>query len=238
MTDFAGQSLDKAGPSTPFQVIGLSQVPNVGDIITDTAQASSDITSNTAQAAAINQEIPNIILKADVQGSLEAILASIKDEANVVSASVGMVSDTDIQNAASTGSEIIGFNSKMPSIVAKLAEVDKVTFTNFKIIYQLFDYLKELKAKKAQTLGPKYIEVGQAQVAKVYNFSGTIVYGCVCTQGKIKKGDLINGSTVTSLKSNKQDVDEVKKDQEFGLVLSPNLDLKAGDIIIAQSQIT
>lgn len=237
MTDFASQNLNEASPSTPFQVIGLAMVPNVGDIITNQPQESTDANAGTATSSAINLEIPNIILKADVQGSLEAILASIKDQVNVVSASVGMVTDTDIQNAASTGSEIIGFNSKMPTTVAKLAEVDKVTFTNFKIIYQLFDHLNELKAQKTESLGPKYVEVGQAQVAKVYNFSGTIVYGCLCTQGKIKKGDLINSSLVTSLKSAKQDVEEVKKDQEFGLVLTPDPDLKSGDIIIAQSQV-
>ncbi len=235
MTDYSGKSIELATPSTPFQVIGLSQVPNVGDLITNIAQTKQATTGQDTGSFEVNVDKPNIILKTDVQGSLEAIIASIKDEANVISASVGMVSDTDIENATATHSEIVGFNTKMGSNVSKLAEVEKVKFTNFKIIYQLFDYLKELKLKPIEAQGPKYIEMGQAKVAKVFNFGGTIVYGCVCTSGKIRKNDLIGESKITSVKIGKDDVEEVKKDQEFGMILTPNPDLKAGDIIIAQS---
>lgn len=235
MTDYSGKSLDVATPSTPFQVIGLSQVPNVGDIITDSPVKKEIGAGVDTGSFEVNEEKPNIILKADVQGSLEAIIASIRDEANVISASVGMVSDTDIQNAVATGSEIIGFNSKMSANVSKLAEVEKVKFSNFRIIYQLFDYLKELKEEKIANRAPRLVENGQAKVLKVFNFGGTIVYGCLCTSGKIKKGDLVQNATITSLKAGKEDVEEVKKDQEFGMVASPDPDFKAGDIIVAQS---
>lgn len=235
MTDYSGKSISVAGPSTPFQVIGLSKVPNVGDVITNTSQTKQATVEADLGSYVINEDKPNIILKTDVQGSLEAIIASIKDEANVLYASVGMVTDTDIQNATATKSEIIGFNTKMGSNVSKLAEVENVKFTNFRIIYQLFDYLKEQKVQKIAAQAPKLIENGQAKVVKVYNFSGTIVYGCICTSGKVRKGDLVQDSTITSLKAGKEDVLEVKKDQEFGLVLSPSIDLKAGDIIVSQS---
>jgi translation initiation factor IF-2 len=235
MTDYAGKSILSAGPSTPFQVIGLSQVPNVGDIIANVSQVKQTSAVQDTGSYEVNVDKTNIILKTDVQGSLEAIIASIKDEANVISASVGMVSDTDIQNASATKSEIVGFNTKMGPNVAKLAEVEKVKFTNFKIIYQLFDYLKDLKVKVIEAQGPKYTEIGQAKVVKVFNFGGTIIYGCICTSGKIRKGDLVQMSKVTSLKVGKEDMAEVKKDQEFGLAITPNIDLKAGDIIVSQS---
>jgi translation initiation factor IF-2 len=235
MTDYSGKSIEVASSSTPFQVIGLSQVPNVGDIISNSTQVKENATDQDTGSFIVNEEKPNIILKTDVQGSLEAIIASIKDEVNVISASVGMISDTDIQNAVATNSEIIGFNTKMGSNVAKLAEVEKVKFTNFRIIYQLFDYLKELKSIKDKAQAPKLLENGQAKVLKIFNFSGTIVYGCICTSGKFRKGDLVGSSVVTSLQSGKEDLQEVKKDQEFGLVLTPKADIKVGDIIISQS---
>lgn len=236
MSDYNGNNINQATPSTPFQVIGLSQVPPVGDLITNQPQELSDPSSKVVNNTEINPELPNIILKADVQGSLEAILNQLVDKVNVTSSSVGFVTDTDIQNAVATKSEIIGFNSKMASSVSKLAEVDKVKFTNFNIIYKLFDYLDELKQTKEDELGPKIVEVGQAKVLKVFNFKGTIIYGCICTSGKLKIGNLVKDSVISSLKSGKDDVSEVKKDQEFGLALTPSLNLESGDIITALTE--
>lgn len=232
MVDYKGNAINEASPSTPFQVIGLAKVPNVGDIMSAEVQQES-ILQSAKVATEIDNDKPTIILKADVQGSLEAILASIKDQANVVAASVGMVSDTDIQTAISSGAEILGFNVKMASNVIRLAEIEKVKFTNFRIIYQLFDYLKEVGAKKIVDQGPKVIEMGQAKVLKVFNFSGVIVYGCLVTSGKIRIGDMIQNSKITSIKMNKADIEEAKKDQEIGLVVTPTIELKAGDIMTA-----
>ena len=234
MVDFKGKALLEASPSVPFQVIGLSSVPGVGDIITNTVSPvgaiheSPDIENNP-----LDSEKPTILLKADVQGSLEAILGSISDQANIISATVGNITDTDIQTALAAGAEILGFNVRIGSNVAKLAEMEKVRFTNFRIIYQLFDYLKDVQEKKTIAQGPKIIETGQATVLKVFNFKGTIVYGCLVTSGKIKLGDTVQTAKVSSLQVGKTSVDEVKKDQEFGLVLTPPIDLKTGDIMSA-----
>jgi len=233
MLDYSGKLLTKATPSTPFQVIGFAKVPNVGDIITS-KPCTNQKTKNTFGASdIICEEIPTIILKADVQGSLEAISENIKDKANIVSSSVGMVTDSDIETALSTKAEILGFNSKMSSSVARLAEIEHVKFTNFKIIYQLFDYLKELQETKSSESSPKVITTGEASVLKIFNFAGTIVYGCNIISGKFKIGDTIGNSKITSLKIGKEDVLEAKKDQECGLVLTPNIEFKTGDIMTA-----
>ena len=166
---------------------------------------------------------------------MEAILGTIKDQANIIASSVGNVSDTDVQTASSASAEILGFNVRLSSSVVKLAEIEKVKFTNFRIIYQLFDYLKELQEKKTVAMGPKIIESGTATVLKVFNFGGTIVYGCLVTSGKFKLGDKIQNSKIASIQLGKANVDEVKKDQEFGVVIDPLLDFKPGDIIIFQS---
>jgi translation initiation factor IF-2 len=233
MTDFSGKLLDKATPSTPFQVIGFSDVPHVGDIITSGPCEDKSDKSSFGASDIIDEEKPIIILKADVQGSLEAIAQTLKDQANIVGSSVGQVTDSDIETAIATKAEILGFNVKMPAPVARLAEIEHVKFSNFRIIYQLFDYLKELQEKKQSQAAPKVITVGEAKVLKVFNFGGTIVYGCLVTSGKLSLGDTILTSQITSLQVGKANVEEVKKDQECGLVLSPSLDLKAGDIMLS-----
>ncbi len=236
MVDFKGKALLEASPSVPFQVVGLSDVPGVGDIITNSSLrgAEGDVAiPDVGVENPLDSEKPTILLKADVQGSLEAILGSISDQANIISATVGNITDTDIQTALAAGAEILGFNVRIGSNVAKLAEMEKVRFTNFRIIYQLFDYLKDVQEKKTIAQGPKIIETGQATVLKVFNFKGTIVYGCLVTSGKIKLGDAVQTAKVSSLQVGKASVDEVKKDQEFGLVLTPPIDLKTGDIMSA-----
>ncbi|HCQ31723.1 TPA: translation initiation factor IF-2 [Candidatus Collierbacteria bacterium] len=254
MIDYTGKTLLEATPSTPFQVIGLSVVPIVGDLLTSTPILSSvgaihespDISPGVAipvqtsslrgaedDATTPNSEKPTILLKADVQGSLEAILGSIKDQANVIYSSVGNVSDADIQTASSSKAEILGFNIHISSSVAKLAEIEKIKFSNFRIIYQLFDYIKDLQEKKTIAQGPKIIETGQATILKVFNFGGTIVYGCVVISGKIKITDKIQNSRISSLQANKSEVSEVKKDQEFGITLIPPIEFKPGDIMTA-----
>lgn len=233
MTDFAGKSLSKAPPSTPFQVIGFASVPNVGDIITSEPCKDEFKKSTFGASDVINEEKPTIILKADVQGSLEAISETIKDQANIVSSSVGLVTESDIETAIATKAEILGFNSKMSASVVRLAEIEHVKFTNFHIIYQLFDYLKELQEHKNAQAEPKVITIGEAKVLKVFNFSGTIVYGCLITSGKIKIGDTMGNSKITSIQVGKANVEEVKKDQECGLVLTPYFEYKTGDIMTA-----
>jgi translation initiation factor IF-2 len=233
MMDFSGKSIGKAGPSTPFQVIGFDKVPNVGDIIKSAPCKDQSAKTTFGASDVISEEIPTIILKADVQGSLEAISENLKDKANIVASSVGLVTDSDIETAIATKAEILGFNSKMSASVARLAEIEHVKFTNFHIIYQLFDYLKELQADKTAHAAPKVITIGEAKVLKVFNFSGTIVYGCLITSGKFKIGDTVGTSKVTSLKVGKEDVVEAKKDQECGLVISPNTEYKPGDIMTA-----
>ena len=233
MLDFSGKSIDKATPSTPFQVIGFDKVPNIGDIITSEPCEDQTKKSTFGAADTISEDIPTIILKADVQGSLEAISENIKDKANIVSSSVGLVTDSDIETAIATKAEILGFNVKMSAPVARMAEIEHIKFSNFKIIYQLFDYLKELQEKKTSQAAPKVVTVGEAKVLKVFNFGGTIVYGCLITSGKMKLGDTIGDSKIISLKIGKADVEEAKKDQECGLVLSPNTEYKTGDIMTA-----
>lgn len=232
-----GKSLSEAGPSVPCQVLGFLKVPGVGDHITTAPGVIQTLTPQASKNApsVVDESLrPNIILKADVVGSLEAIIGSLPENVNIVSSSVGSVTESDVQLAVADHAVIVCFNAKANAIVTRLAEVEKVTIVNFGIIYELFDYLKEL----VENLGKaNQVEVlGEAKIVKTFPFNDQIVYGSLVTSGRIRIGDKVgDNAKVISIRIGKESLKEVKKDQECGIILEPNLDLKPGDSIIAHN---
>ena len=228
----AGENISLALPSTPVQVLGFESAPSVGDLITtlpgQAATPVSVVLGRTTSVTEIKQAA--VIIKADVAGSLEAILGSLPENVNVISSSVGGVTESDIQLAIGNKAVIICFNVKAAGTVAKLASVEKVKIVSFGIIYELFDCLKELVG---QVQKEDQVEVvGEAKVLKTFPFDNQIVYGCLVTSGKIRLGDKVAESKVVSLRVGKETVKEAKKDTECGLILEPQLDYKIGDVII------
>ncbi len=223
-----------APPATPVQILGFEQVPQVGDIITTEKTVivpKGAILGKSVSVSLGKSEKPNIIIKADVAGSLEAILGSLPDTVNIVASTVGAVTESDIQMASADHATIVCFNVKAAGTVAKLADVEKVEVVTFGIIYELFDFIKELseRAGKAEALRI----IGEAKVVKTFPFNNQIVYGCLVTSGKIRTGDLVGEkSKIVSLRMGKEVVREAKKDQECGIILEPTLDYKVGDVII------
>ena len=221
-------------------------MPSIGDLITtrpgaDAVLAPAVLGKTTNVTAEVKQA--NVIVKADVTGSLEAILGSLPENINVVSSGVGGVTESDVQSAVGNGAVIICFNVKAAGTVAKLASVEKIKVVTFGIIYELFDYLKEL-VEAIQKEGRVEV-VGEAKVLKTFPFNNQIVYGCLVTSGRIRLGDKVGlpadasrqtmqagESKVVSLRVGKETVKEAKKDTECGLILEPQLDYKVGDVII------
>ncbi len=228
----SGENLGLATPATPVQVLGFEPVPSIGDLITTvpglTATSVSTVLGKTTTSPEVKQAA--VIIKADVAGSLEAILGSLPENVNVISSSVGGVTESDIQLAIGNGAIIVCFNVKAAGTVAKLASVEKVKVVSFGIIYELFDYLKEL-VEAVQKEGRVEV-VGEAKVLKTFPFNNQIVYGCLVTSGKIRLGDKVADSKIISLRVGKEATKEAKKDTECGLILEPQLDYKAGDVII------
>lgn len=231
----SGENLGSATPSTPVQVLGLESVPSVGSLIT-TIPGQADVTSaptvlgKTTPVTAAEVKQANVLIKADVAGSLEAILGSLPENVKVISSSVGGVTESDIQSAISNEAVIVCFNVKAAGTVAKLASVEKVKVVGFGIIYELFDYLKEL-VEAVQKEGRIEV-IGEAKVLKTFPFNSQIVYGCLVTSGKIRLGDKAGESKIASLRVGKEAVKEAKKDTECGLILEPQLDYQVGDVII------
>jgi len=228
-----GEPAQEALPSTPIQIIGFKTTPSVGDIITNKPSDLAQIKQNQKVKMKLDPEKPNLIIKAAVQGGLEAVLDRIKEKINLISAGVGPVTGSDIEIATINNAKILGFNSQISASVKKLAATEGVSFKNFSIIYHLFEYVDELAKQKKSPPPPK--ETGQVKIKKIFNIKGQVIFGGVVLKGKVSLGDLVNGSKIVSLESSKESLEVVKKGQEFGFILKPSLDIKEEEVIITHS---
>lgn len=232
-----GETVSQAGPSLPVEILGLSEVLPVGSII----GSQINKLQVKSQAPTTAPGVIKLILKADVLGSLEAILASLNPQAEILISGTGEISESDILAAAPLDIPVIGFNVRISGSVAKLAEIEKVKIKTFNIIYELLDYV-DLLVQKA--LNPRAHEkiVGEAEIAAEFDMNNTHVAGCKCAAGVIAKsdqlhllrnGEIIQDLRIRDMKSGKSDIGQVKAGGEFGCVFSGKVDFKIGDRIIA-----
>ena len=227
-----GENIKEALPSTPVEILGLSSVPEVGSALGSTHPHPKPTTHNPQPTT--GSDSLNLIVRADVAGSLEAIINSLPKEIGILSSGTGDVTESDVDLAKTSSSHIVGFNVKVPPSVAKLSEIEKVPVHSFKIIYELLDEVKKLITKPpAETI------LGQADIIAEFTMNSDHVAGCRATSGVINKSAKIRVvrtglvSKIKSLKSSKSDVLSVKSGAEFGAVFSPSVDFKVGDDIMA-----
>ncbi|RDV82517.1 translation initiation factor IF-2 [Ammonifex thiophilus] len=266
MIDDRGRKLSQAGPSTPVEVLGFSEVPEAGEtfVVVEERLAKQIVEKRLAKKQAEEaqarakmlledvyqrikegqiKELP-LVVKADVQGSLEAIcraLSQLRTEevgVNIIHAGVGAITETDIMLASASGAIIIGFNVRPDVNARKALEKEKVDVRLYQVIY---DAIKDVKAALSGLLEPEYREVllGRAEVRKTFHVSrlGTIA-GCYVQEGKvtrdaqvrvIRDGVVIHTGKVSSLKRFKDDVKEVSQGFECGLMIENFNDIKEGD---------
>jgi translation initiation factor IF-2 len=235
--DFEGKSLTEALPSQPVEILGLNLTPEVGSVISDKPVSGPSASQKPKSDTAPSEKKINLIIKADVAGSLEAIIAHLPPEIEVIASGTGDITENDILLADTSKSRVIGFNLKPSGSITKLAETEKVSLKTFPIIYELFDYLNDL-------LHPEVTEKikGTAAVLADFKINSDRIAGCRCTEGVLTKSDtvrversgqVIGTSRIKSLKIGKNDVQSVKPGAEFGAILSPYVDFKIGDAIIA-----
>ena len=267
-----GQQVKSAGPSTPVQVLGFSEPPFAGDemrVARDLANART-LGEARAQRARLVGQHPvagssgarledlfeqiqrgetatlNVVLKADVQGSLEACTESLKklerDDVKLVLVhrGVGGITENDVQLAKASNATIIGFNVRPDKRSRELAESEGVQIRTYEIIYKL---IEEIEAAMLGLLSPVYEEIvtGEAEVREVFRvprigaIAGCFVRDGVITRGSkvrfLREGTIIWKGSITSLKRFKDDAREVASGFECGVGLSDYQDLKSGDII-------
>ena len=272
MTDDLGREIKKALPSTPVEIIGLNDVPIAGDIfkafdnekkarqIAETRLNKKIASERNATGAAMSlddlarqieegevQEV-NVIVKADVQGSAEAVKASLEKidvegvRVNVIRSQAGAITESDILLASASHAVIYGFNVRPNALVRKKAEEEGIDIRLHNIIYKA---LEEMENAMKGMLAPVYEEViiGQAEVRQIYKVSkvGTIA-GCMVTDGCLRKecgvrlirdGVVVYTGKLGSLKRFQNDAKEVSNGYECGLTIENFNDIKVDDIIEA-----
>ena len=271
MFDDSGKKIKSAGPSIPVEVLGLSEVPAAGDRFTvvkdektarnmaearkEKIRQESFATSHRVSLEDLYSQIKegsvkelSVIVKADVQGSVEAIKASLEKlstddvKVRVIHGAVGAISETDITLAAASNAIVIGFNVRPDNNAVAASERDGVEVKTYRVIY---DAIEDIKSAMIGMLDPEYKEVvlGTAEIRAIYKISnvGTIAGGYVLT-GKlvrnadvrvIREGIVIFESKLASLKRFKDDVKEVNAGYECGFSVEKFNDIKEGDIIEA-----
>ena len=271
MTDDKGRAVKSAGPSVPVEITGLAEVPSAGDtfnavadeklareLVEQRKQEAKEESFKQYQKVTLDnlfsqisegeiKELP-IIVKADVQGSVEAVKQSLEKISNdevkvkVIHGGVGAISESDVMLANASGAIIVGFNVRPDPVAKENAERDGVDLRTYRVIY---DAIEEIQDAMKGMLAPKYVETDTArvEVRQVYKVTGVgAVAGCYVVSGKISRNDLvrvvrdgivISEDKMSSLKRFKDNVKEVAAGFECGITLEKFSDFKEGDIFEA-----
>ncbi|MBO2518921.1 translation initiation factor IF-2 [Limnochorda sp.] len=261
-----GEPMEEAGPATPVEVLGFQDVPEAGDLLEVVADERE--ARQRAEAIAAERQLPeakggvvtlsqlatrgqaevkelNLVLKADVQGTLEAVRQSLErlstDEVrvNVIHGAVGGISETDVTLAQASEAVVLGFNVRPDGAARRAAERAGVEIRTYTVIYQAID---DVKAALEGMLEPEMEEqvVGVAEVRQIFHVPGGTVGGCYVTEGEIRRGAkarllrdgvVVHDGVIASLRRYKDDVRTVSQGYECGVGFEKFHDLKEGDVI-------
>ena len=271
MTDARGRKITEAGPSVPVEITGMGEVPGAGDdfhAVDDERMARTLVEQrkheNKMAASASSQKVTlddlfsqiqqgelkdlNIIVKADVQGSAEAVKASLEKLSNeevrvrVIHCAVGAINESDAMLASTSNAIIVGFNVRPDANAKDYAARMKVDMRMYRVIY---DCINEMEAAMKGMLAPKFkeVELGQAEVRNVFRITGVgMVAGCYVTNGKMQRGAqmrllrdniVIYDGAIASLQRFKDSVKEVAQGNECAITFEKFQDIKEGDVIEA-----
>jgi len=266
--DDKGARLDKAAVGEAVEILGFEKVPGVGEIVTKKGETIDSVAhSEVVSPASVNplstpdhvqfrsgqeampmpedflneEEVPtlSVVLCADNQGSLEAIVRSLPEEINIALAKTGDITTTDILLAKSISAIVLGFNTKIRPEIMKFAAQEKVLAKNYKIIYELISEVKDVLEGKQLALVEEIY--GRAKILASFPFEKTKVLGIKVLEGRVARGDrvrlirkeeIIGESTINSVRLGKNVASKIGEGQEGGVILSPFLDFTIGDMLI------
>jgi translation initiation factor IF-2 len=272
MTDYRGQRLTEAGPSSPVEILGLSDVPAAGDAVEwrpdeRTAREDAEVRALDERNRTIVQKARgitlsdlrrlqqeeglkelNLIIKADVQGSVEAVKGMLEKvrneevEAHIILSGVGQITKADVDLGAASGAIVVGFNVKPEGEAKREAEKRHVEIRTYTIIYEL---IEDIEAAVKGMLEPKFEEshLGTAEIRLRMQFSKKgVIAGCYITEGKVTRNakcrvrrgrELIYTGSLSTLKHFKDDVREVTLGMECGMTFDDWEDFQEGDMVEA-----
>jgi len=245
LLDYNGKTIKSASPSTPVEILGFTQTPAVGTIITSQKEELVSKTEVITPAPETNTsddiiKLP-LVVKADVQGTLEALISTLPSEVQLVSSGIGAVSENDVFLAANTKAQIFAFNNTAPKFIKNMADNENVRIFESKIIYEIIENIQD---QVLHLLEPTIDETftGEGTIKAEFKINKVRIAGLTCTKGEIKKGDqihlqrdgkIIKDTKVDSIQQGKDSVEKVKQGQECGLTFKPYVDFKVNDVIIA-----
>jgi translation initiation factor IF-2 len=269
MSDFRGKPLKAATPSVPVEVLGFDVVPQAGEycqVVDDERRARTLATGRTdrikAEALARRRSFTlddvfdrikegevkdlNLIIKADVAGSVEALEEALKQiqheevKINVIHTGVGAINESDVMLAAASRAIALGFNVRPSSAAKTVADLEGVDIRTYSVIYKVTE---DVKAALIGMLEPTIVEeeMGEAEIREVFKASkiGNIA-GCYVTRGKVsrnaqvrlvREGTIVHEGKLASLKRFKEDTREVEEGYECGILLEDYNDIKEGDVL-------
>jgi translation initiation factor IF-2 len=261
-----GQRLKAVGPSSPAKIMGLADVPRAGDIlivvgderaareVMDVRERERGAVAQRATLEAFSSDVAagrakelTVVLKADVQGSLEALqqalegLASDRARVRVIHTGTGKISESDVMLARASSGVIIGFNVRSEPGAVRIADAEGVDIRHYDIIYRLTEDIERALKGIMEPIIEEVID-GHAEVRAVFKVRGGRVAGCMVTDGLVRRnsqvrlsrgGEVLRSSRVSSLRRFQEDVREVQAGMECGIGIEGFSDVKEGDVIEA-----
>src|SRR5437870_4333743 len=266
LLDDRGKSVKQAGPATPVKVLGFTGLPNAGDefLVMESERATKQLSDERLETKRTNKlfvpqratletlletaggrKVPRIVLKADTQGSVEALASALnqieskKVDLEIIHSAVGPISESDILLASASDAVVVGFNVKVEAMAVPVAKREGVQIKLYSIIYELVDQIKDAMTG---LLEPELREtiIGHAEVKQIFQLSRGIVAGCLVTDGRIarvararilRKRQPVYDGGISTLRRFQDDVKEVRSGLECGIKLGDFSEYQVGDII-------
>lgn len=250
LLDTREKPVQSATVGDAVEILGFEKVPQVGSIITDKSQATALAPQEEKKPLTLDMVYRrkeehmglSVILIADTQGSLEAIVNAFPKDIKVINKKTGEVTEADVLLAKSTGSIVLSFNCKIKPDVQKFAQTEKVLVRNYEIIYELLEELEDaLEGKLLSQMEQIY---GEAKILAKFPFEKTFAFGINVLEGRIVRSDririmrgeeVVGETTITSLRVGKNPTSKVEKGHEAGIVFAQGLDIQVGDMILSHS---
>ncbi len=265
LSNAVGEDLIQVTPGFAAEIIGFKDAPSVGSTVKDSSAVYPEVDEDTSESAdaedksddkdidewgdldfsELIEQKPklNLIIKADVEGTLEAILQTIDlDSTDVISSGVGSITESDLEMASASKALVISFHTKVSKKIQVLAKNTGVKIKSYDIIYKL---IEDLQKQMLKLIEPTIDEVvlGEAQIMQIFEMNGEKIAGSKVKTGEIKKNDLfhlkredeiIASPTVKNMMHGKEDITSVKAKKEFGMTFkNKKLDFQVGDVIVA-----
>lgn len=260
LSDASGASLKEVLPGFAAEVIGFKETPSVGAVVHDASAEYPEVEEEAVEEEKaeenpwgdidfsqlvedVDKQKINLIIKADVEGTLEAILQVIdEDSTNLITSGVGEVTETDVELAKTSEALIISFHTKVSNKIKRLAKNAGVKIKSYDIIYKLIEDLQKQMLKLLDSTIDEVV-LGEAEILQIFEMNGERIAGCKVKTGELKKNDkyhlkrndeIIKDPTPKRLMHGKEEITEVKAKNEFGMTFrNKKLDFQVGDVLVA-----